>query len=95
MRKTSTLQVKIPAGVDSGARLKLRSEGEASLAGGPSGDLYVMLRVRDHPLFSRQHNDVICEIPVSFSQAALGAEIEVPTLEGKVENESAGGDAVW
>jgi molecular chaperone DnaJ len=84
-RKTSMLQVKIPAGVDSGARLKLRGEGEASLAGGPAGDLYVLLRVREHPLFSRQHNDVICEIPISFPQAALGSEIEVPTLEGKLK----------
>lgn len=84
-RKTSTLPVKIPAGVDTGARLKLRGEGEASFAGGSSGDLYVMLRVREHPLFVRQHNDVVCEIPVSFPQAALGAEIEVPTLEGKLK----------
>jgi molecular chaperone DnaJ len=84
-RKTSTLQVKIPAGVDTGARLKLRNEGEASLAGGQPGDLYVLLRVREHPLFSRQDNDVVCELPVSFPQAALGVEIEVPTLEGKLK----------
>jgi len=84
-QKTSMLQVKIPAGVDTGARLKLRGEGEASPMGGQPGDLYIMLRVREHPLFSRQNNDVICELPVSFPQAALGTEIEVPTLEGKLK----------
>src|SRR5207249_2918492 len=83
--KTATLQVKIPAGVDSGARLKLRGEGEASPAGGPPGDLYVLIRVREHPLFKRHNNEVICEVPISFPQAALGAEIEVPTLEGKLK----------
>lgn len=85
VRKTSTIQVKIPAGVDTGARLKLRGEGEAAPAGGAPGDLYVLLRVREHPLFSRQHNEVICEIPLSFPQAALGTELEVPTLEGKLK----------
>jgi molecular chaperone DnaJ len=85
VRKTSTLQVKIPAGVDTGARLKLRGEGEASPTGGPPGDLYVLIRVREHPLFERHNNEVICEIPISFPQAALGAEIEVPTLEGKIK----------
>jgi len=85
VRKTSTLQVKIPAGVDSGARLKLRSEGDASPAGGSPGSLYLLLHVREHPLFTRQGADVVCEIPISFPQAALGAEIEVPTLEGKIK----------
>ncbi|MGH7961746.1 MAG: molecular chaperone DnaJ [Candidatus Binatia bacterium] len=84
-RKTAILQAKIPAGVDTGARLKLRGEGEAGPAGGPPGDLYVLIHVREHPLFTRQHNDVICEIPISFPQAALGTEIEVPTLEGKIK----------
>lgn len=84
-RKTSHLQVKIPAGVESGARLKLRNEGEASPAGGPAGDLYILLHVREHPLFTRQHNDVVCDIPISFPQAALGVEMEVPTLEGKLK----------
>lgn len=85
VRKTLTIQVKIPAGVDTGARLKLRGEGEAAPAGGAPGDLYVLLRVREHPLFSRQNNEVICEIPLSFPQAALGVELEVPTLEGKLK----------
>ena len=77
--------MQIPAGVDNGSRLKLRSEGEAGFAGGPAGDLYVVIHVKEHPLFVRQDNDVIIEVPVSFPQAALGAEIEVPTLEGKVK----------
>ncbi|MGE0823159.1 MAG: molecular chaperone DnaJ [Candidatus Binatia bacterium] len=85
VRKTSTLQVKIPAGVDTGARLKLRGEGEVALGGGPPGDLYILLHVREHPLFKRQDNTVICDIPISFPQAALGTEIEVPTLEGKIK----------
>ncbi len=85
VRKASTLQVKIPAGIDTGARLKLRGEGEVGPSGGVPGDLYVLIRVREHPLFGRQHNDVVCEIPISFPQAALGAEIEVPTLEGKIK----------
>lgn len=84
-RKTANLQVKIPAGVDSGARLKLRGEGEAGPAGGATGDLYILLQVREHPLFKRQDNTVICDIPINFPQAALGAEIEVPTLEGKIK----------
>ena len=83
VRRTQNLSVKIPAGVDTGSRLKLRGEGEAGAAGGPSGDLYVVIRVREHPLFRREDGDVICDIPLSFPQAALGADIEVPTLEGK------------
>lgn len=84
VRGTQSLSVKIPAGVDTGSRLKLRGEGEAGAAGGPSGDLYVVIRVKEHPLFKRSENDVICEMPISFPQAALGTDIEVPTLEGKV-----------
>ncbi len=85
VRKTSNLQIKIPGGVDSGSRLKLRGEGEAGPAGGSAGDLYVSIRVGEHPLFERHHNEVICELPVSFPQAALGADIEAPTLEGKIK----------
>jgi molecular chaperone DnaJ len=77
--------VRIPAGVDNGSRLKLRSEGEAGFAGGPSGDLYVVIHVKEHPLFVRQENDVIIEVPISFPQAALSSEVDVPTLEGKVK----------
>jgi molecular chaperone DnaJ len=85
IRKPQSISVKIPAGVDNGSRLKLRSEGEAGFAGGPQGDLYVVIHVREHSMFARQDNDVVIEVPVSFPQAALGAEIEVPTLEGKVK----------
>lgn len=81
-RKVHTLNVKIPAGVDTGSRLKLRGEGEAGANGGPPGDLYVLLQVEDHPIFVRDGNDVVCEVPLSFAQIALGTEIEVPTLNG-------------
>ncbi len=84
-RKTANLQVKIPAGVDGGSRLKLRGEGETPPAGGVPGDLYIMLQVKEHPLFKRQDSTVICDMPISFSQAALGTEMEVPTLEGKIK----------
>jgi molecular chaperone DnaJ len=83
VRVTQTLSVKIPAGVDHGSRLKLRGEGEAGTSGAPSGDLYVMIAVSEHAFFSRQGKDILCEIPVSFTQLVLGAEIEVPTLEDK------------
>jgi molecular chaperone DnaJ len=82
LRRTHQLSVKIPAGVDSGSRLKLRGEGEAGANGGSPGDLYVVLHVREHPLFVRDGSDIVCDVPVSFAQAALGAEVEVPTLEG-------------
>jgi molecular chaperone DnaJ len=85
VRSQHSLSVRIPAGVDTGSRLKLRGEGEAGLNGGPAGDLYVVLRVRDHPLFTRDGNDVICDVPIGFTQAALGAEIDVPTPHGKVK----------
>lgn len=84
-RKFHIISVKIPAGVDIGSRLKLRSEGEGGSAGGPPGDLYVVIQVEPHPLFIRDGLDIICEVPISFVQAALGAEIDVPTLEGKVK----------
>ncbi len=85
IRRQETLSVRIPPGVDNGSRLKLRGEGEAGYAGGPPGDFYVVIHVREHPLFVRQDNDIIIEVPISFPQAALGGEIEVPTLEGKVK----------
>ena len=81
-RKTSQLSLKIPGGVDTGSRLKLRGEGEAGGNGGPPGDLYVVLRVREHSLFTREGNDIVCDVPVSFAQAALGVELDVPTLDG-------------
>lgn len=83
-QKMVSLDVRIPPGVDEGTRLKLRGEGAPGQAGGPAGDLYVMLSVREHPLFSREGSHIICEIPITFPEAALGAEIEVPTLGGKV-----------
>ena len=76
------LKVNIPAGVDSGTRLRLAHEGNPGLNGGPNGDLYVVLKVREHPIFDRRENDLHCTIPVNVAQAALGCELEVPTLEG-------------
>lgn len=76
------ISIKIPAGVDGGSRLRLSDEGEAGFRGGPPGDLYVVLQVQDHPFFKRQEDDLYCEIPITFPQAALGAEIEVPTING-------------
>jgi len=81
-QRTHQLSIKIPPGVDSGSRLKLRGEGEAGPNGGSPGDLYVILHVREHPLFAREGSDVVCEVPISFAQAALGAEVDVPTLNG-------------
>jgi molecular chaperone DnaJ len=78
-----SLQVKIPAGVDHGTRLRLAGEGEAGIAGGPAGDLYVDVSIRPHPFFQRDGVNLHCQVPVPFVQAALGAEIEVPTLEGR------------
>ena len=79
-----SIRVKVPAGVDDGMRLRLSNEGEAGIAGGPPGDLYVVMCIKQHPLFEREGRDVHCQVPVSVVQAALGDEIEVPTLDGKV-----------
>jgi molecular chaperone DnaJ len=81
-RETHKLTVKIPPGVDTGSRLRVMGEGSDGERGGPKGDLYVVMNVEPHPIFERQDDDIICEIPIAFAQAALGAEIEVPTLEG-------------
>ena len=80
---TKKVSVKIPAGVDNGSRLRLNGEGEAGMYGGPPGDLYVFIAVEPHEFFERNENDVICRIPISFVQAALGDKIEVPTLNGE------------
>jgi len=80
-----TLQVKIPAGVETGNTIRMTGEGELGSYGGPPGDLYVYLAVEDHPLFKREGQDVICDVPISFAQAALGAEINVPTLTGSAK----------
>lgn len=83
--RTSKIQIRIPAGVDTGARLRSAHSGEAGVRGAPSGDLYVVLHVKPHELFQRDGDDLVCEVPISFVQAALGAELEVPTLAGKAE----------
>jgi molecular chaperone DnaJ len=80
-----TIQLKVPPGVEDGARLRVNGEGEAGIAGGDSGDLYVVMVLREHPLFERDGTDLHLEVPVAFVQAVLGAEIEVPTLDGKVK----------
>ncbi|MBS9778585.1 MAG: molecular chaperone DnaJ [Gammaproteobacteria bacterium] len=80
---TKTLSVKIPAGVDTGDRIRLSGEGEAGEHGAPAGDLFVEVRVKQHKIFQREGNDLYCEMPVSFVTAALGGELEVPTLTGK------------
>src|SRR5574341_333340 len=82
VERERTLQVKIPAGVETGNTIRLTGEGELGSFGGPPGDLYVYLTVEEHPLFTRDGQDVVCEVPISFSQAALGTEIDVPTLSG-------------
>jgi molecular chaperone DnaJ len=78
-----TIDAKIPAGVEDGTRIRFSGVGEAGTHGGPAGDLYVVLSVKEHPFFERQGNDLYCVIPISVTQAALGAEIRVPTLEGE------------
>ncbi|WP_126427758.1 molecular chaperone DnaJ [Brevibacillus marinus] len=80
-----TIHLNIPAGVDDGAQLRVPGEGEAGVNGGPPGDLYVVLHVKPHPFFKREGNDIYCQVPISFAQAALGAEIEVPTVDGRVK----------
>lgn len=85
VQEQKTLSVKVPAGVDSGDRIRLSSEGEAGENGGPPGDLYVQIRVREHPIFVRDGADLYCEVPISFVTAALGGELEVPTLNGRVK----------
>lgn len=83
VERERTLSVKIPAGVETGNTIRLTGEGELGLYGGPPGDLYVYLTVEEHPIFRREEQDILLDVPLSFSQAALGAEIEVPTLKGK------------
>lgn len=85
VRKQKTLEVKIPAGVDNGDRIRLTGEGEAGAQGGTPGDLYVQVAVRPHPIFRRDGADLYCEMPIDFTDAALGGEVEVPTLEGRVK----------
>jgi molecular chaperone DnaJ len=85
VEEQKTLSVKVPAGVDDGDRIRLTGEGQAGANGGPAGDLYVQVHMRAHKLFAREGRDLHCEIPISFVDAALGGELEVPTLDGRVK----------
>ncbi len=80
---TSRIQLKIPAGIADGSRLRSSGNGEAGIRGGPAGDLYVVIHIKEHPIFQREDDNLYCEVPISFTLAALGGEIPVPTLEGK------------
>ena len=84
VRKPKKVRVKIPAGIDDGQQVYVRGEGDAGLRGGASGDLVLNIRVRRHKLFVRQGYDILCDYPISFVQATLGAEVQVPTIDGKV-----------
>ncbi|MBU1007093.1 MAG: molecular chaperone DnaJ [Candidatus Omnitrophica bacterium] len=81
---TKKLEVSIPAGVDTGSRLRIQGEGEAGLKGGPGGDLYIYIHVKNHAIFDRHGYDIMCDVPISFPVAALGGEMEIPTLNGNV-----------
>ncbi|MCZ6804384.1 MAG: molecular chaperone DnaJ [Proteobacteria bacterium] len=85
VRDSKTISVKVPEGVDNGDRIRLSGEGEAGENNGPSGDLYVHISVKDHPIFVREATDLYCDVPISFTAAALGGDLEVPTLDGKVK----------
>lgn len=87
VRRTNRVKVKVPGGVDNGQTVRVRGEGCVGSNGGPNGDLLVDVSIKRHKIFTRQDYDVLCEVPISFTQAALGAEIEVPTLDGKVKYE--------
>ena len=87
IRKTKTIEVDIPAGIDNGQMIKLGGQGELGTRGGPRGDLYIEVNVQSHPLFTRDGYDVYLEMPITFAQATLGDKIQVPTLDGKVEYE--------
>jgi molecular chaperone DnaJ len=83
VRRTKTLSVKVPAGVDDGDQIRLAGEGEAGENGGPAGDLYVQMKLKPHALFSRNGDDLYCDMPISFATASLGGELEIPTLNGR------------
>jgi len=85
VEKTKTLSVKVPPGVDTGDRIRLSGEGEAGPEGGPPGDLFVQMSVRQHPIFERDGKDLYCEVPITFADAALGGDLDVPTLDGRVK----------
>ncbi len=83
VRKNNKIQIKIPPGVDMGSKLRIRGEGEPGERGGPSGDLFIFIYVEPHDFFLREGDEIVCQIPISFPQAALGTEMEIPTLNGK------------
>src|SRR6266536_4262090 len=83
VRKEKVLEIKIPAGVDNGSRLRMPGEGEAGLYGAPPGDLYVVIYVEEHPFFQREGNNIYCQVPIGITQAVLGGEVTVPTLDGE------------
>jgi molecular chaperone DnaJ len=85
VKKQKTLSVRIPSGVDEGDRIRLAGEGESGVNGGPAGDLYVQIQVKAHPVFQRDHDDLHCEMPISFTTAALGGDIDIPTLDGSAK----------
>lgn len=85
VKKRKNIHIKVPAGVDDGAQLRVAGEGEPGINGGPPGDLFIVLRVKEHEFFDRDGDNIFCEVPITFTQAALGDEIEVPTLDGKVK----------
>lgn len=85
VEKTKKLSVKVPPGVDTGDRIRLAGEGEAGTEGGPPGDLFVQMSVKQHPIFERDGKHLYCEVPITFADAALGGELEVPTLDGRVK----------
>ncbi len=87
IKKSKTLEVKVPAGIDDGMRIRSTGNGEPGINGGPPGDLYVEIRVREHPVFQRDGDDLHCEVPVSMTTAALGGNVEIPTLDGGAEIE--------
>lgn len=84
VRRSQKIKVKVPAGIDEGQSVRIRGEGCVGFNGGPSGDLLVEIYIKRHPIFTRENIDVLCEVPITFTQAALGAQIEVPTLDGKI-----------
>jgi molecular chaperone DnaJ len=83
VERDRTIPVKVPAGVEDGTRMRFSGQGEAGSNGGPPGDLYVVMQVKEHSFFERDGNDLYCAVPISFTQAALGAEIKIPTLDGE------------
>ena len=85
VRRSHKLKVKVPAGVDAGQSVRVRGEGCVGVNGGPNGDVLVEIYIKRHPIFTRQDYTVLCEVPISFAQAALGAQVEVPTIDGKVK----------